>query len=896
VSGVESTNRQSGIGRLGRGAAGRVQVIPHGPLPFAVGSTVWRDARGALVCTVVAKASYELAPGQCSLLKDPVALQEADGHWDNAPTKSVHIPGDLAPFKSAPEVVVVGSVFAPAERPVQSITARIVVGSVDKPVEVWAPRQFRRDGAIEGASRIARFSLRYEHAAGGPETDNPVGLDCSRTDAWGRIPIPQILPPFYELKRPGDYIPIAGLGPLASSWPPRALRLREQDRAWLARPSEAPLPPGFSAKFFQVAPPDQWLDRPLAANERLVLESLHAEVPRLVTNLPGIEPWMFVVESRGEPLRLQGDLLVIETDQALATLTFRGQIPLDEGSSNLTVLVIGTPLGTAPTIDTVRSFLDLDTNDGYRLTGSGSAADPSPEAQDEVELSLHDVESAVHERTSTDDPFWEVTDVSQSPAHARSALPFKPATPSRSAPSHAAPPVAASPPPPPPVSPPPLTPPPVAPALVAPPPVAPLPVVAPPIGVPSLGASTPFAPLTPAPVPWNMEPSREPARPDRAPMPSLSAMPHPDPIAPSTIPRDLSSQASHRDATSTPQRPADASKGFESAFGSSKASTDTSAKAFDAAFGGAKPAPVVPAKGFDATFGSVRAASDAAAKKEASQERANRDASSRTEKQPPRRHAVVDLLYFDAKIAPRLRTMPRFADVWTLPSKPRVQGVDAARTADEPDRDRMTVLRVLSCGRVAEASEIRGALAESLEDVTDFDLPLVLVAGELRPSFDEVETLRATVAAAQLVAKSDKKVVPALTIAQEALAGPAPRPDTALSLTRQIEQAAASLSLPPRYIPAQVERVLLEERKFKRRTLLGSPRVRAEIAMPGSSEVFLIYLPDAPSASLPLLPGWPALALCEVRPREDIAETLSEALVAVAFGRVLHSRYESSTG
>jgi hypothetical protein len=889
---LESTNHQSGLGRLGRGAAGRVQVITYGPLPFAVGSLVWRDARGALVCTVIAKASYELAPGQCSMLKDPVPLQEADAHWDNAPTNSVRIPSDLAPFKSAPEVVVVGSAFAPAERPLQSVTARLVVGSVDKPVEVWAPRQFRRDGAIEGASRLARFSLRYEHAAGGPETDNPVGLDVTRTDAWGRVPIPQLLPPFFELKRPGDYIPIAGLGPFASTWPPRALHLREQDRAWLHRPSEAPLPPGFSAKFFQVAPPDQWLDRPLAANERLILEGLHAEVPRLVTNLPGIEPWVIVVDSRSEPLRLQGDLLVIETDQALATLTFRGQFAMDEGSSNLTVVVVGTPLGTAPTMDTVRSFLDHDTKDGFRLTGSGSPGAPEPHT--DADLVIEEVEASVHEMTSTDDPFGDVTNVSQAPSPSRNALPFKPAAPPRIAPG--APPLASSPAPSP-VGPPPLSPPPVAPALVAPAPVAPLPVVAPPAGVPSLGApTTSLAPMTPAPVPWNAEPAREPARAGHISLPSLSSIPHPDPVPPGTTARDLSSPLSPRDAPSTTHRAGDTPKGFESAFGGAKASTDASAKSFDAAFGGAKSGSGASTKSFDATFGSARAASDAAAKKEASHERAPRDASNRAEKQPPRRLAVVDLLFFDAKIAPRLRAMPRFADVWTLPSKPRVQGVDAARTADEPDRDRMSVLRVLSCGRAADPSEVRGALADSLEDVTDFDLPLVLVAGELRPSFDEVETLRATVAAAQLVAKSDKKLVPTLTLAQEALAGPAPRPETALGLTRQIEQAAATLSLPPRYITTQVERVLLEERKFKRRTLLGSPRVRAELTIAGSSDVFLIYLPDAPSASLPLLPAWPALALCEVRPREDIAETHSEALVAVAFGRVLHSRYESLSG
>jgi hypothetical protein len=257
---------------------------------------------------------------------------------------------------------------------------------------------------------------------------------------------------------------------------------------------------------------------------------------------------------------------------------------------------------------------------------------------------------------------------------------------------------------------------------------------------------------------------------------------------------------------------------------------------------------------------------------------------------------VVDLLFFEPSIIPRLRAMPRFADVWAQPSRPRlVQSADAPR-AEEPPRERADVLRLLSCGRPAELPEIRRALADCLEDLSDFDLPLVLVSGELRPTFDEVETLRATVAVVQPVAGPDKKIAATLALAQEALgAGTPPRPDVAVGLCKQIEQASASLSLPPRYVASHEERMLLEERRFKRRPILGAPRVRAELTIPGGGgDAMLVYLPDGPSASLPLLPAWPVIALCEIRPREDIAETHAEALLAVAFGRVLFSRSEGA--
>ncbi len=86
--------------------------------------------------------------------------------------------------------------------------------------------------------------------------------------------------------------------------------------------------------------------------------------------------------------------------------------------------------------------------------------------------------------------------------------------------------------------------------------------------------------------------------------------------------------------------------------------------------------------------------------------------------------------------------------------------------------------------------------------------------------------------------------------------------------------------------------MLLEGRKYKRRTLLGAARVRADLFVGREAAVFLIYVLDSVASSLPLLPAYPVTALCEVRPREDLAETQNEALFAVALGRVLAGRNE----
>ncbi|MFT3767228.1 MAG: hypothetical protein QM820_17155 [Minicystis sp.] len=295
----------------------------------------------------------------------------------------------------------------------------------------------------------------------------------------------------------------------------------------------------------------------------------------------------------------------------------------------------------------------------------------------------------------------------------------------------------------------------------------------------------------------------------------------------------------------------------------------------------------------------MKAASDAAADKERAREPAPASiAPPSFAAPPPRRLWVLDLLFSDPKLAPRLRGMKRFANVWTVPSAPKraAQSVDEARNEPSgPDRDRSDVLRVLSYARPEEAAAVHRALADSLEEIVDLEPPVVLVSGELRPTFDEMETLKTTVAVAQPVAGTDKKLLAAIAVAQEAIAAPvAPRPDATLGLARAIEQASGALSLPPRYVATEVERLLLEGRKYRRRPLAGAPQVRADLVLSGSSDPMTIYLPDDLASAMPMMLAFPVVAICAVRPREDVIETQDEALFVMAIGRVLQARSEGA--
>src|SRR5206468_2579065 len=106
------------------------------------------------------------------------------------PQRSLYSPSDLAPFKQRGDVMLVGHAFAPRGEPVRSLVVRIIVGEVDKSIEVHGERAWSPDGLLREGPRFAKMPLRYERAAGGPDTRNPVGIrPDGRPDVYGNVAI-----------------------------------------------------------------------------------------------------------------------------------------------------------------------------------------------------------------------------------------------------------------------------------------------------------------------------------------------------------------------------------------------------------------------------------------------------------------------------------------------------------------------------------------------------------------------------------------------------------------------------------------------------------------------------------------------------------------------------------
>ncbi len=310
--------------------------------PLRVGGLLWRRSPTKVILTLVVKGTFTLKPGKVTLAPEQEDLNERENHWDDDPGRSVYAPSDMAPLKRRGDVVLVGSAFAPNGEPVRSLVARLVVGAVDKSITVHGPRVFMRDGELRHGPLWDRMPLRYERAAGGMATWNPVGIAMDAPpDGYGQRALPNLQAPDQAVTGRSDFIRPTGFGPIAAGWTLRREILRQHadtfDEAMLDR---VPLADDLDPLYFQAAPPDQQVDA-LRDDEPITLENLHPEHPVFTTQLSGTRPRVFLDRGAAAPtdVTMSPDTLWIDTARAICTVTWRAQVPLSESDQTGRVVI-----------------------------------------------------------------------------------------------------------------------------------------------------------------------------------------------------------------------------------------------------------------------------------------------------------------------------------------------------------------------------------------------------------------------------------------------------------------------------------------------------------------------------------------------------------------------------
>jgi len=777
-----------------------MEVLSLGPL-YAAGLP-WQRQNRDWMLTVVCKATFDLAPGELRLSAGQEPINDSDNHWDDDVHRSVYAPSDLAPFKKGADVTVVGNAYAPHRQPTRSVLARMIVGTIDKGVEVHADRAWTGEAQITDGPPFTQMPLRYERAQGGPGTHNPVGLVIQ----------PGPLPNLHRARQAGtlqdDGSPV-GFAPIAAGWPQRESRLRRHrgtfsHSQWHARP----LPDDIEVEYFNHAPADQRLAE-IAIDQEFTLENMHPEHARLSGRLPGLKPQAFVDRPRVVPLEINlvADSLWFDTDRAICTVTWRGQVPLTaRDESGRVVIVLPAPRRKMDWNDVQRLMHAQSTAKSAAKSSSARAPGAQPVApkpaqktnqgghvfeEDSVETAVLSFEELAHLENSNV-PHWLA---------GRAALGQTPPAP-------------------------------------APAPAPSAPVAATPAAIPAAAPSAPAA----SPPPMVPRPAAAPSAPKA-------------PVTPPEIARQTQTIAD----TPAPVVPREMSPWAAAAVaGPLVTPTHTPVAAPIAA--PAAPPPEEP--------------------------RAH------TPVRPPRRATVdiVDLLWFDTGSAPRIRAgFPTIID--ELEFEPIDPKHDLPMDDPNASRDRHDVFGVLTRAHATDGRGLARSMLDSVSETGRFTPPVVAMAGELRFPFDEVELLGAMIAAiSPLVTPENKKLEEALGAAREVQKTPMLQSPSSIESVlsdlrealRQTKRAATSAQL-----DTHIERVLLEQRKYQKRSVFGDEHIRALFVPAGESTLVPTYLPATLTAKLPLVLRMKGRILAEAHAQQDQYESHAHALRVVALGRVV---------
>ncbi len=276
------------------------------------------DERGREVFVVLLKASRRLSDGTPHPEPLPVFLSDR-----LFPSGAVEYPSDLAPSKEGTDIVLQGSVVAPAGTTVGSCVAELRVGDVRAAVRAFGRRFWRRDGDTWRISEPEPFrsvALGMERAFGGRGHDvNPVGLGLwsgEGSPEGMELPTLESARAEEQIQTPGDRPAPAGFAAVAPHWEPRRSHRGTYDDAW-ERERAPLLPEDMDARFWNAS--QLTSARPLVGGEAVELSNLTPS-GRLATTLPSV-PVRAVIDDR--EVRPALDRVVLEPDLDRVSLTFR---------------------------------------------------------------------------------------------------------------------------------------------------------------------------------------------------------------------------------------------------------------------------------------------------------------------------------------------------------------------------------------------------------------------------------------------------------------------------------------------------------------------------------------------------------------------------------------------
>jgi hypothetical protein len=316
------------------------------------------DGRELLAVAVKGTFTIPKENRQPELAEQQVDLVMADEFTDKPGFSAPKYESDFAPTKPRCDVLLNGSAYAPAGRPVTRIDVGLRVGAMAKFFSVVGNRVWKKDWFSIHATEPTPFTvmpISYDNAFGGIDKsdqderqhrtylENHAGKGFHfnlEKEAIDGKPLPNTEEIGQRVTIPrGNYRPMA-FGPIGRAWKPRPKFAGTYDQKWLDNVFPF-LPSDFDDRYYQAAPEDQQIDY-LRGGEDVVLVNLTPQ-GRTTFKLPTISVPVTFYLKNGEEKEAAAcnDSIIIEPDLGRFMLVWRTSLPLKRNMFEVARVVVG---------------------------------------------------------------------------------------------------------------------------------------------------------------------------------------------------------------------------------------------------------------------------------------------------------------------------------------------------------------------------------------------------------------------------------------------------------------------------------------------------------------------------------------------------------------------------
>lgn len=314
--------------------------------PYQAERGFTRDQNGSEVWIVAVKGTWDiLADGSLQLSKEQVPIFSTAQYIGEENLSSLLYDEDLVLTKPLIDVILNGTAYAPQGEDTEEFTCSLEFGPLSKSIKVIGHRIYQKKklgGSFSPPERITKLPLIYENSYGGKEYfENPIGVghDPKKKKIEGDLhPNLFSVSTFFTEKKE------IGFGAIPMDWPPRMNYAGTYDQEW-QQTRQPLLPLDFDERFFQCAPTDQQLSRPLPRNAKVRLTNLTPN-GYLEFSLPRVH-LSFLTDLAGKEIQHHSSLhtVVIEPDHPRVILVWHTALPCQNQEQFLKqTQIIGKPL------------------------------------------------------------------------------------------------------------------------------------------------------------------------------------------------------------------------------------------------------------------------------------------------------------------------------------------------------------------------------------------------------------------------------------------------------------------------------------------------------------------------------------------------------------------------